>query len=243
MPGMLLFPYPPDIKGRVMHMIAILMILLAFVLGGFHVVDLYDRERLLTRHFGDLRKAAQLINESYGPDIASCSYIEEPDDLDRLVHALVTVESFATTKLERFVENALVRTALALSVAVPDFSLGMGQIRPSTVEKALANSGRGSLLEPSHSLQMRYSLLEVCGNLRLARLVVVDIMEEQRLSSTRFDRQTVTNVAKKYNGHVEASSLASGFSHAVYNEVVFNLFQLYRFQSLASTRIGIDQSK
>ena len=222
-----------------MHMTAILMSVFALLLGGFHVVDLQDRQRLLTRHSGDLRKAAQLINESYGPDIASCSHTREPDDLDRLVRALATVESFAAPKLERFVENALVMTALALGVVGPDFSLGVGQIRPSTVEKALANSGRDALLEPSHSRQIAYSLLEVCGNLRLARLVVTNIMIEARLSSTRFDRQTVTNVAQKYNGQAESSSPASGFPHTVYNEMVFNLFQLYRFQSLSLRVLGL----
>ena len=184
------------------------------------------------RHSGDLRKAAQLIYQNYAPDQSNCRAVDDNDDPYRLVLALATVESFSTTRLEHIIENSLTRSALALGRDGFDFSIGLGQIRRSTIEKILAKRDHRSIPVEFQPRQLTASILTPCWNLELVRLVVTDIMSKQQLPSTGLDRETVTYIAREYNGQTHSSPLSRAVSHAVYNEIVFNLFQLYRFKSL-----------
>ena len=104
------------------------------------------------------------------------------DDVDRagnLAAAVVAVEATYRTAPQRWLELRVAQLGLALFGRLPDFSLGLAQLRPSTV-RALPKGSRGEPNEEERrdDVAMLAALSNDCRALRLAAAVLYDYMRE-----------------------------------------------------------------
>lgn len=199
--------------------------------GGLQVLDKQRITDVFGRASGDLKTAAQLIHNENGFKRDCSVDWAEPEDV-RLARAFVTLESFATTDLERIVERLVVRFLYSLGLPVPDMSLGEGQVKVSTVISETLDQFGDLNPPPSGAIAMR--LLEPCPNFEAAVSLVRALSRDAGASKGEaFSRAEVYEIAAGYNGQGKGAGLFGALSHTAYNELVFELYQIYRFEGLA----------
>ena len=155
-----------------------------------------------------------------------------PVDLVLLAKSLRLVEKFAVPKYRIWIENSLVNLALMLGLPIPDFSIGEGQVRISSVIKTLENpevySQKSNLLR-NH---IASSLLNRCSNFRYSLDIISDFLEKNGIDGQRLSRSIILRVARNYNGQQNVKDAEAEVSNLVYRELVYNVYHYLRFNNL-----------
>lgn len=226
-----------------MRYFILLLVIAGLGVGWLHISHRSDVTRVFEQSGGDMKKAAALIlAASDYRDRPACPAIPVAAE-DRLVaQALVAVERFATSSLERTVEEGVARALLALKLPVPDLSLGDGQIKLSTVQSLKVGEGSRArpLYEQAGDARIVEDLLDPCRNQMVSALLVESYRNGQALSPTGYGRADLLKVAALYNGQKDNSALKARLSNTVYNELVYELYLLYRFEALATGGAGLE---
>jgi len=152
----------------------LIALLVAVAVVAAHIAETLSTERLFTRSDGDMRSYARLLQQDGDQRQPACltsSGAEEPS-LAVLMRAIMTVGTHASSGLERLVEATAIRGAVLLGMPVPDFSLGLGQIRPSTAIKALRSVGPPGTGTAPPPPQVALRLLQPCDSLRIGIAVL-----------------------------------------------------------------------
>lgn len=184
--------------------------------------------------------AALLVREREEPHIGCATghgaTKSGPSDLALLARALIVVERFATSDLERLGERYAVFGLTSVGLSAPDFSLGVGQIKVSSLKEALNSGyvidiGRAEDLS-DNSNELARQLFDPCIAHMAAELLVAKFVQLQRRGSKNFVRDDIVSIAAAYNGQSRESSLEGALSGAIYNELVYQIFLMYKFESL-----------
>lgn len=192
------------------------------VLGGFHYADVSARRGALQRIVLDRGEGAAFIRHRYGVAFSHCLTVPRRD-LDHLAAALVTTETLATPRIETWLRSSLTVVAARLNLPL-DISMGPGRIRPSTARAVLSADDA----EPLSDIDIAGKLLHPCGALAVAVAVTEALAGEA--GGGPLDRDRVRRVAAKFNGQSwPASSREARLSHELYLDLVYNLYQDYRF--------------
>jgi hypothetical protein len=208
---------------------------LMLVLVGAHVIDLGARASAV-RAFA-WSKAADLsgVGQYEPSDAATCSW-RGPGDQEALVRAIITVESLATSGIERWWKSGLVHVAGPLGFGIPDLTYGPGRLRLSTARAAVRASD--ALGGTATDAEVAERLLDYCETKQIVALVVAEILKSRApregSEPVRLDLADVRAVARIYNGQEPARTPEAAVAHATYTALVYALFQRYRFEGLAN---------
>jgi len=199
-------------------------VLLAATLA-IHLYDVGVRHALLKQFALDRSQGAVRIVERYGLAPNQCVG-EQQGELYPLAAAFLTVESLATSHLEAFARGGLATTATALGVGV-DFSMGPGRIKPSTAQRLMQTHERQATVSQMRDSSLTRRLLDRCGALQVAILLLEDVKGRYGAET---DRKFVRLAAAAYNGQSPAgTSLQADIAAQIYFDLVYNIFQHYRF--------------
>jgi len=192
-----------------------------------HVSDLSSREAALARFFANENEGIGRIIDDYGVKADDCSE-GHGDDFHALAMALVTVESFATSRAEGLV-RATIAYGGALTGLGTDISAGPGRIRMSTARAVLAGTSGDRRTISDRTLIG--DLLTKCGATRTATQFLRRAEDDPFIAHV--DLKFVRAAAAAYNGQTSrASSSQAVLSARVYFELVYAAFQHYRFAAL-----------
>lgn len=187
------------------------------------------QDSLLRASQGNPNQLAMAIFEARGGGRRQCAAqaFKPEGDLERLASAIEVAEGFFKTRSERLVEDVLVRATVALGLPIPDLSIGEGQIRISTAQRAAL------ALTPADSLdsrpQIALKLLDQCQNHAYAMLVLRWLADKRDMNLAALRRSDVVTLAADYNGQrvrvpEAAAPSAQTLSAATYNLLVYHLF-------------------
>jgi len=192
-------------------------------LVAMHLYDLGERQALLRQFASDRGKGTDQIVERYGLLPDQCPS-EQHGEFYPLAAALLTVEQLATSRFEAAVRAGLAQAAAATGIGA-DFSIGPGRIKPSTARR-LMKDHEGADERTSDGVLTR-RLLDRCGSLQVAILLLEDIRSR---SPGGTDFSFVRRAATVYNGQSEpGTSLRADIAAQIYFDLVYNVFQHYRF--------------
>jgi len=213
---------------RWLYRIFAIVLAIALLCGALLVWESAGRSRVYEAAARDPAEAAMLIARNWPTDLAKCGDQGLSRDVQALLGALFAIEGFATGRLERLAETATARLASVVGVGPPDLSYGPGQIRLSAAERVLARYDQLTIARP----QLAERLLDACFSRYVASLIVADLAEFQ-LPIGILARVDVIKAIALYNGQRAPDSTPptrTAVSHAVYREVAYHLFQLFRFE-------------
>jgi hypothetical protein len=203
--------------------------LLALV-GGVacaHVADVYARARAIDAFIWSPERSLHAI-DAYAPRGSFACAVTDGGDVEALTQALITVESFATPRLQAWATGIAVRVAATLGMDVPDLTYGPGRVRLSTAAR-LTRPTPGA--RSGATLALR--LLDGCETKKIVTAAVVDLLPPADAGHhAHLDLTTVRRIAAVYNGQVAARTPAAAIAHETYNRLVYVLFQHYRFAGL-----------
>jgi len=207
---------------------------IALALGGLLAatyVEHEERQSVIRLAADDIQAAAKRLAKKYPFPPADCDLKHSPTDLDLLAQALVAVEQLATSRFETVIEQASVRIAVLIGLTVPDFSLGPGQISPSTVEAALQRGGNSSDTQKSgpDRQQIAYDLLQICQSHQLGVAVLKSLSE---LGTSPLNRDEIMRIAGAYNAQLTTPSREAALANYLYRELTYPVFQELKFRSL-----------
>jgi hypothetical protein len=151
-----------------------------------------------------------------------------------LAKALIAVEKVATSRLERWLEEVVVRSAVAVHVAPPDWSIGPAQIRIST---ALAAARETDAPATSFATVITHKvpfsvtdLLSACGAQRHAISVIRWIAARNNVGLLQLGRASIIEIASRFNGQVTVPTDEAAIANHIYREFVYQVFQELRFR-------------
>jgi hypothetical protein len=171
--------------------------------------------------------------ERYDPGAGRVCPARPGGDREALTRALITVESFATPRVETWWKDFLARALAWAGLSLPDLTYGPGRVRLSTAERALST---GSL--PSTDSELGVRLLDYCQTQDIVSALVSEILRSQGSGErSSLDLPAVRRVASAYNGQAAPTTPEAVVAHETYNALVFALFEQYRFDSLRGRRI------
>ncbi|MBU2583137.1 MAG: hypothetical protein KJ622_15620 [Alphaproteobacteria bacterium] len=209
------------------------MLLLAAIATA--IVGLFDHEerQSIAQLAGkDVPAAAGRLARKYPLRPENCPDAWQLDEYHLLAGALAAVERLNTSIIEHAVEAAVVRAAVLAGLPVPDFSIGPGQIRPSTAAAAVRKIGSA---EPEATQlatgrpQIALELLSECASLDWG-VAVLKMLSPPRLAAAgEFSREAVMDLAGKYNSQFTAASNEAVVANYLYRELTYQVFQEYKF--------------
>jgi hypothetical protein len=140
-------------------------------------------------------------------NIGHCARLEyagdnEPD-LSSLAIAVVAAEKFNRSGLHRFLELHLADAVRAITGRLPDMSLGVAQVRPSTIRRYVETSpALKELVRKTDDASLRVLLMNECESLRLSAAVLGAVAAELRRSKTcAYDDACLQLAVLRYGGH------------------------------------------
>ena len=198
------------------------------------IVEISEQDRVLNLSKGDPAVLAEMLLSRAELERHACGAeaTANETDSDRLATAITVVESFATTRFHRTAESLVIHTAVWLGIAVPDLSIGEGQIRVSTAERALQTYDARVPSDIGERRKIALRLLDPCGGHRLGVLVLKLLATERGVATTALDHKKIVMLAAAYNGQSPARSPYDMVPNQTYNEVVYNLFLALCFQAI-----------
>lgn len=124
-------------------------------------------------------------------------------DLSFLGIAVVAAEKFNRSKVHRFLEWHLAEIVQSVTGRLPDLSLGVAQVRPSTVRRyAGASSTFQRLVPESDDANLRVLLRNECRSIELATAVLQVMAAEMRQSKRCSAEEACLELAVlRYGGH------------------------------------------
>jgi len=197
-------------------------------------VDHAERESVISLAATDIQAAASQLAKNHRFTPADCGIDLPPGDFDLLAAALAAVEQLATGRVEIAAEAAIVRLAIVTGLGAPDFSLGPGQIRPSTVEAALLSADNSlSIGNRAHSRQqIAHDLLQDCKGHQLSVLVLTSLSKPKKAETNALNREDIMRIAGAYNAQLTTPSHEAALAHYLYRELTYQVFLELKFQAL-----------
>jgi len=206
---------------------AIGLVLLAF--AGEQTVHRGRIDRLVSDIDKDAAAvAAKLAEQSPGRD---CRGAPQADEFERLARSLFTVESIAASWSERSFETTLTKAALALDMPVPDMSIGPGQIKPSTLKKALPDIARKAEWAGEPFSGLAGHLLEDCTALPIAAAIIQHHFKALPDEDGLLGRKEVMRIAELWNGQEKTLMPAGLVANARYKRLVYLIVLNLRFDN------------
>jgi hypothetical protein len=149
----------------------------------------------------------------------------EATEIQLLARAIFAVETLASGRLERFVESSLIRASLPFGLSPPDYSIGLGQIRPSIVERIKPTSLAGA---PHFKLETKReiisALLQPCEALRIGSYILENDIHAQCDGYGLLPRKEVLRAARIWNGQSAANPGEAALAGLRYQELVYQTF-------------------
>ncbi len=171
-----------------------------------------DREKIVNN-------ISQIIMNS--KSIKTYSKVVENLDLDdvpkEFVLAVLAVEMNARSPIRRGLEEFLAATWFAITGKVPDFSLGVGQIKPSTA--AILISGNPENYHGQHSTDLLQKLTDNQTNSILVSAYLRYLMHQENVDKLDIDGASI--VLCEYQGIDHQSNSCP----TIYAEVVWAVYQ------------------
>jgi hypothetical protein len=163
------------------------------------------------------RLAKKLVHQAQLSQYKSCSLLRSEDTLipPHFVLAIIAVENYGRPPFRRWLQEILARACLAVCGKVPDFSLGIGQVKLSTARMVLQLQAPGSAEADAKLLDL---LLNPWENLRIVQGYLELLMEQNGFHN--FNKPAAIVILKQYNGQV-----SSGQCNQIYQEVVWEAFR------------------
>ncbi len=207
--------------------------LLAVAIMAAHLVDVAERQSTFRLVAADPPAAARRLVALYAPARADCPDHAASRDLVLLARALIAVERFSTSRIERWSEALLVRGFRVLGMWPLDLSIGPGQIRTSTVRKAAAWESGPQLRAAISVDTIARELLTTCGAERWAVRVLAWHAADEQLNRQELSQDALHRLAARFNGQQPSASGEAAVAHYLYRELVYHVFQELRFQEAA----------
>ncbi|MBL8153047.1 MAG: transglycosylase SLT domain-containing protein [Anaerolineae bacterium] len=133
------------------------------------------------------------------------------------VMAIALTEAYARPMWRQEAEFALARINVIVGGKLPDYSLGLAQVKPSAVRKIQGRSDEKGTANLTDS-EILNQLSQPCGNLAAAYQYLDYLMAEAGREA--FDRQTADDLLIQYNGQAEANL----WPNALYREIVWQVY-------------------
>jgi hypothetical protein len=210
---------------------AVLVGLCAVVAAVFavHLHDVSIRQALLEDYLHKRHRAVVRIAEAHGLSADRCAALEGRR-LFPLAAAFLTVESFATSQLAAWTRGEAAWVAAMLGWPI-DLSFGPGRIRVSTARQVLGREGEQGVNPGMSNLRLVQKLLDPCGAIAVTLALLEQVESHGGIADVAFVREA----AMIYNGQSRLpASLEAEVAARIYFELVYNLFQHYRFAQLAT---------
>lgn len=198
--------------------------------AGLYLFEVKTHDALLARSGGDMR---QLASELVVSDIRSDRCLSERREkapFDDLMRAIRIAEQYGTTQFERVFEAALVRGFDLIGRQPPDYSLGPGQIRASTVIKALSAQRRADGMSQRLVAER---LLDDCWNHRFGVAVIGWIASAHGIGEAELAKREIRTIARSFNGGRSTTSVEGWVASEAYVELVYHLYNDLRFRRFA----------
>jgi murein lipoprotein len=141
------------------------------------------------------------------PDL-KCINTETP--VEKLTIAILAAEKYNRTAFERSIESWIAKIIFKYFGKVPDFSLGLAQIRPSTIRKMVEENLGQTNISDSGILSMA---LDDCLNPKLAQQYITYLFNHQNLTDNIDER--IERVARSYNGSINKNVHGMRYEDAV----------------------------
>jgi hypothetical protein len=149
----------------------------------------------------------------------------------KLAQAIFAVERVASGYLKRGSSNFLVFLCLRFGFSPPDFSLGPGQIKVSTLRKAQSEDIKTVLKQDG--ARPWDIILDSCRSLGIAVMLLRDEMQIKTDSTGLLPRSEVLRAAKLWNGQANPTSAEGAIANTRYRELVYQTFVSLRFLQLS----------
>lgn len=136
----------------------------------------------------------------------------------RFVLAILAVENYGRPSFQRWEKAVIAQGSLTLLGKLPDFSLGVGQVKPSTARLVLKSSASGNEHQVVPDSALLKMLLDPCENIGIVvrYLTILD----GRTGPNEFTRLTADRILSVYNGQSYPS-----FDGWLYRNVVWRVYE------------------
>lgn len=135
------------------------------------------------------------------------------------VLAVLAVENYGRPPLKRWLKECIAKMAFCLTGKLPDISLGVGQLKPSTT-RTLLTSNECPMSLPAHDdAQILRLSLNPCSNILLVNQYLTLLMHEE--GGAYLDRTIAEAVLRRYNGQRTATA-----ENQRYLDVTWQVFQI-----------------
>lgn len=211
-----------------LYLVGSMLLVAGFVVSGAHVRDTEARAAALRSFLASGERDVSSIVRTYGIATPGCLPHASADGA--MAAALVTTESFATSRLEGAARGVIVWLAAALAIE-PTLSIGPARIRLKTAREALATSSAPEAMAYAKlsASELATRLLSACDALRIATQIARDIKGRADAPAHRSPRTLSDFVARTYNGQKRAAAGSDGWISAqVYGELVFRCYEYFR---------------
>lgn len=121
-----------------------------------------------------------------------------------LLMSILAAEKYNRSAVMRWIEGAWARTVFSLTGELPDLSLGIAQIRPSTIRHALVQNA--AAIPPSAGELLDYAL-DDCSNVFAASVHLQTLLQSVDVDMTQ--DQIVAAVARLYSGGDNATYVSA----------------------------------
>jgi hypothetical protein len=195
----------------------LLLALLGATLFVVSVATAIDRERVIA----DLRRnpetGADVLWQRYNAARERCDGERLGRDGSALLDALEIVESFSNSTMMRAMEWVAFHAATAVCCRPLNLTYGPLQIRYSRFE--------------SYQVTGHENIFRSCDARQVARRMLEAELGFTLSPGMELDRTMVLEAARRYNGQLQTVTGTTErlLAHAVYNELVYNLFMEARF--------------
>ena len=160
----------------------------------------------------------------------SCPADAERVDEYRLVRAIFLVERLAVPGVKRWAARWLVRLSLIAGIDPPDFSLGMGQIKLSTLTKLRDQAkSRGEAVEMPAPLELVEQLEDWCKGQDLGVQLVSRLYGVKLGDDRLIPRSEILRAAALWNGQGRSARIEAVIANARYRELVYETMVALRF--------------
>jgi hypothetical protein len=198
----------------------VLLAVLGATLLVASVATAIDRERVIA----DLRRSpetgAEVLWQRYHAGHERCAGERMGRDGAALLDALEIVESFSNSTMMRALEWVAFHAATAVCCRPLDLTYGPLQIRYSRFQ--------------SYQVTGHENIFRSCDARQVASRMLEAELGFTFSPGMELDRAMVLEAARRYNGQLQTVTWTTErlLAHAVYNELVYNLFMEARFAGL-----------
>jgi hypothetical protein len=212
-----------------LFMMRLLVIVLLAIVGVFVFLglDLAEHDALLVKSNYDASKFSDnLLKEGYYSTACEEDDAGRSDDreLNALMSAITTAENFARPWPERIAKDQIVLILSVMGLPAPEWSLGDGEIRLRTAEKAIRAVSPAWSERLASQKQLVARLLDKCGNHQIGKLILRNIALQKGFDVTSLNRNSIFTLASEYNGQASFGNLSGRASKVFYQEVIYHLF-------------------